>query len=70
MLITIQGQYTDGLRTPLLIHPPNETYSYDGDYTINLGDWYHDSHAVLMTQFVSISNPGGAEPVPSVYPRI
>ncbi|EPS97022.1 hypothetical protein FOMPIDRAFT_160144 [Fomitopsis schrenkii] len=58
------GQYTDGLRTPLIIHPPNETYSYDGEYTISLGDWYHDSHAVLMTQFISIANPGGAEPVP------
>ena len=69
LLTATQGQYTDGLRTPLIIHPPNETYSYDGDYTINLGDWYHDSFAVLMTQFISISNPGGAEPVPSTYSR-
>lgn len=29
-----------------------------------LGDWYHDEHHVLLKQFISVANPGGAEPVP------
>ncbi|KAG5643712.1 hypothetical protein DXG03_009761 [Asterophora parasitica] len=58
------GQYVDGLRAPFLLHPPKEHYSYDGDFTVILGDWYHQEHAVLLKEFISISNPGGAEPVP------
>ncbi|KAH9932264.1 Fet3 ferroxidase protein [Fomitopsis serialis] len=58
------GQYVDGLRTPLIIQPEKQTYTYDEEYTISLGDWYHDSHAVLIEQFINIANPGGAEPVP------
>jgi len=59
-----QGQYVDGLRAPFLIHPPKEVYSYDEEYTVVLGDWYHTEHHVLLKQFLSIANPGGAEPVP------
>ncbi|CAK5272094.1 unnamed protein product [Mycena citricolor] len=59
------GQYVDGLRAPFVIHPPKEHYTYDDDFTAVLGDWYHDEHSVLMKQFVSIANPGGAEPIPS-----
>ncbi|RXW17297.1 hypothetical protein EST38_g8554 [Candolleomyces aberdarensis] len=58
------GQYVDGLRAPLLLHPSREVHTYDADFTVVLGDWYHDEHAVLMKQFLSIANPGGAEPVP------
>lgn len=61
----IQGQYVDGLRAPLLIHPPSEKYTYDAEYSVILGDWYHDEHSVLINQFINIANPGGAEPVPS-----
>jgi len=59
------GQYVDGLRTPLIIQPEKQTYTYDEEYTISIGDWYHDSHSVLIKQFISIANPGGAEPIPS-----
>ncbi|KAF9480958.1 ferroxidase [Pholiota conissans] len=58
------GQYVDGLRAPVTIHPPKEVHAYDEEFTIVLGDWYHDEHSVLIKQFISISNPGGAEPVP------
>ena len=34
------------------------------DFLVLLGDWYHDEHAVLLKKFISVSNPGGAEPVP------
>jgi iron transport multicopper oxidase len=55
----------DGLRAPLNIHPPKEVYTYDGEYTVVLGDWYHEEHGPLLKEFISIQNPGGAEPVPS-----
>ncbi|KAG6915686.1 hypothetical protein DXG01_010414 [Tephrocybe rancida] len=58
------GQYVDGLRAPFVLHPPKEAHSYDEEFTIILGDWYHDEHAVLLHQFINIANPGGAEPVP------
>ncbi|CCM05087.1 uncharacterized protein FIBRA_07294 [Fibroporia radiculosa] len=58
------GQYVDGLRSPLVIHPTTEVYTYDAEYTISISDWYHQQHSTLMTQFVSIANPGGAEPIP------
>ncbi|KAG9005058.1 ferroxidase fet3 [Tulasnella sp. 427] len=58
------GQYVDGLRTPFIIHNQAEPHKYDTEYTIILADWYHDEHSVLSNQFMSIANPGGAEPVP------
>lgn len=62
-----KGQYVDGLRAPLVIHPPKEVYSYDEDYTVVIGDWYHQQHSVLLKQFVNIANPAGAEPIPGMY---
>ncbi|KAI9062216.1 multicopper oxidase [Trametes sanguinea] len=59
-----KGQYVDGLRGPVVIHPPKEAHAYDEEFTVILGDWYHDQHDALLQQFVSIANPGGAEPVP------
>ncbi|KAI0287135.1 Fet3 protein [Russula brevipes] len=58
------GQYVDGLRAPLVIHPSRESHSYDAEYTVILGDWYHAEHSTLLKHFISIANPGGAEPVP------
>lgn len=58
------GQYVDGLRGPLVIHPPKEVYKYDGEFTVVLGDWYHTEHSVLIQQYISTSNPTGIEPVP------
>ena len=62
-----QGQYVDGLRAPLVLHPPTEAHAYDDEFTVVLGDWYHSEHSVLAEHFSSIANPGGAEPVPSWY---
>ncbi|KIJ51820.1 multicopper oxidase [Sphaerobolus stellatus SS14] len=64
-----QGQYVDGLRTPFVIHntnPGGEVHAnaYDEEYTIILGDWYHEQHSDLVAHFLSEANPGGAEPVP------
>lgn len=58
------GQYVDGLRAPLLIHPEKEAHQYDEEFTVTVGDWYHDQHDVLIKQFLNVANPGGAEPVP------
>ncbi|KAJ7512531.1 Fet3 protein [Mycena galericulata] len=58
------GQYVDGLRAPFVIHANEEPYKYDDEFTVVMGDWYHDEHDVLIKQFVNIANPGGAEPVP------
>ena len=67
---SIQGQYVDGLRSPIVVHPPVEHYQYDEEFTVVVGDWYHTEHAVLMTQFISVANPGGAEPVPGKSRRL
>lgn len=61
-----KGTYVDGLRTPLLLHSPNETYAadYDAEFTISMSDWYHTEQPVLIQSFINIANPGGAEPIP------
>ena len=51
----------------MVIHPPKEVHNYDAEFTITLGDWYHDEQPDLLKQFVSVANPGGAEPVPGLY---
>jgi FtsP/CotA-like multicopper oxidase with cupredoxin domain len=67
---TEQGQYVDGLRSPLVIHPSTEVHSYDAEYTIILGDWYHNEHSTLLQRFISISNPSGGEPVPGELDKL
>ncbi|KAF8882185.1 ferroxidase [Gymnopilus junonius] len=42
------GQYVDGLRAPV----------YDEEFTIVLGDWYHQEHTVLLKEFINVANPG------------
>ena len=64
LINTEQGQYVDGLRAPLVIHPSTEVHSYDVEYTVILGDWYHNEHSTLLNRFISVSNPRGGEPVP------
>lgn len=59
-----QGQYVDGFRAPLVLHPSTETYQYDEEFTVILGDWYHQQHAELLQSFISIGNPAGNEPIP------
>ena len=60
------GQYPDGIRAPLIIHDPDSPYKdqYDEELVLTISDWYHDQMADLMKQFISVTNPTGAEPVP------
>ncbi|KAL8286981.1 hypothetical protein RQP46_003987 [Phenoliferia psychrophenolica] len=60
----VGGQYVDGLRAPFIVHPAVEQHQYDHDLTVVLGDWYHQEHAVLVKDFMSVDNPDGAEPIP------
>ncbi|GMF72910.1 unnamed protein product [Aspergillus oryzae] len=61
-----RGQYPDGLRQALVIRGPDEPYSgqYDEERVITLSEWYHDPMPTLLKQFISVTNPTGAEPVP------
>ncbi|KAF9260542.1 Fet3 protein [Marasmius fiardii PR-910] len=58
------GQNADGLRAPLVLHPPAETHSYDAEFTVILSDWYHAEHSDLHSELLSVGNPAGVEPVP------
>jgi FtsP/CotA-like multicopper oxidase with cupredoxin domain len=57
---------TDGLRAPLILRPETEVHAndYDEEFSVILADWYHDEAPELLKEFISIANPGGAEPVP------
>ncbi|KAL1640208.1 hypothetical protein SLS58_007159 [Diplodia intermedia] len=61
-----KGQYPDGFRQALIIQDPDSPYAgqYDDEFIISLSDWYHDQMPGLLKQFISVSNPTGAEPVP------
>jgi len=63
-----QGQYVDGLRAPLIIHPPKEVHKYDEEFTVVITDWYHTEHDVLVKQFISPSNPTELVPIPGLFP--
>ncbi|KAI9817548.1 MAG: hypothetical protein M1827_001160 [Pycnora praestabilis] len=60
------GQYPDGLRGPLIINDPDSPYNgqYDEELVLTLSDWYHAQMVPLIKQFISVTNPTGAEPVP------
>ncbi|KAJ3090909.1 hypothetical protein HK102_002294 [Quaeritorhiza haematococci] len=64
------AQYVDGLKGPFVVYDPNDPhkswYDYDNETTIiELSDHYNQpSVSVLLPQFFSPSNGGGAEPVP------
>ncbi|KAG2415820.1 iron transport multicopper oxidase FET3 precursor [Aspergillus terreus] len=62
-----RGQYPDGLRQALVIKDPEDPYAgkYDEERVITLSDWYHDQMPSLLKQFISVTNPTGAEPVPN-----
>lgn len=49
------GQYVDGLRTPFVIKPlVHEPYTWDGDYTVVVADWYNQLHKPLKDYFLNI----------------
>ncbi|KAI8062306.1 Cupredoxin [Gilbertella persicaria] len=58
------GQYMDGLRFPMIIHNPQEPYTYEEEITVTVSDWYHDRSYDNLAKFLSVYNPTGAEPVP------
>lgn len=62
-----RGQYPDGLRGQFLVHDPENPYRamFDEEVAISLSDWYHDEMPGLIKQFISVTNPTGAEPVPN-----
>ncbi|KAJ1323451.1 iron transport multicopper oxidase [Microdochium nivale] len=59
-----KGQYPDGLRGPLIVTDPAAPFAYDDEVVLTLSDWYHGQMAELIPQFMSKTNPTGAEPVP------
>lgn len=62
----MKGQYPDGLRGAFIVHDAADPHKdlYDSEIILTFSDWYHEQMSVLISKFVSIANPTGAEPVP------
>ncbi|KAJ4358726.1 uncharacterized protein N0V89_003310 [Didymosphaeria variabile] len=62
-----RGQYPDGLRAPLIVDDPDNPFKddFDEEIVLSFSDWYHDSMIPLLSSFISVTNPTGAEPVPN-----
>ncbi|KAJ3048017.1 hypothetical protein HK097_010963, partial [Rhizophlyctis rosea] len=58
------GQYVDGFRAPLIVHPVKEAYEYDEDWIVAVSDWYFQEYPEIMKSFLSLWNPTGLEPSP------
>ena len=60
------GIYPDGLRGALIIDDPKDPFKdmYDEELVLTLSDWYHGFMPDLLSTFISVTNPTGAEPVP------
>ncbi|KAI9467590.1 ferroxidase fet3 [Coemansia sp. RSA 1290] len=56
--------YSDGLRSPLILHHREEPYKYDEEMVLTMADWYHQESSDLVKNYINWKNPGGAEPVP------
>ncbi|KAJ2846762.1 ferroxidase fet3 [Coemansia brasiliensis] len=50
-----EAQYTDGLRTPLIIHAHKEPHHYDEDMVLMLEGWYHRNSKDVLQQLLSTS---------------
>lgn len=61
-----KGQYPDGLRGPWIVHDKDDPHKdlYDEEIILTLSDWYHRQMPELIQEFLSYTNPTGAEPVP------
>jgi len=48
------------------VHDPKSPHRdlYDEEIVLTFSDWYHDQMHDLIEGFMSLANPGGAEPVP------
>ncbi|PUU83652.1 Cupredoxin [Tuber borchii] len=62
----VKGQYPDGLRGALIVHDDNSPQKslYDFEVVLTFSDWYHEQMPKLISRFLSVANPTGAEPVP------
>ncbi|KAI9690252.1 MAG: hypothetical protein M1822_009213 [Bathelium mastoideum] len=62
----LRGQYPDGLRGPLIVHDPENPYQgqFVDEFVVTISDWYHDQMPDLISSFLSVTNPTGAEPIP------
>ena len=51
----------------MIINDPKNPYKdqYDEEIVLTLSDWYHDEMPDLISGFINIANPTGAEPVPN-----
>lgn len=50
----------------MIVHDPDSPYKgqYDEEKILTLSDWYHDEMPDLLKNFISVTNPTGAEPIP------
>lgn len=39
-------------------------FTYDEELSLSISDWYNTPMPILSEAFLSVTNPGGAEPVP------
>ncbi|KAG0636008.1 Cupredoxin [Tuber brumale] len=62
----VKGQYPDGLRGALIVHDNDSPHKslYDSEVVLTFSDWYHEQMPKLISRFLSVANPTGAEPVP------
>lgn len=63
----VDAMYPDGWRQMLLVDNDGAWFEglYDEELVFSLSDWYHELTRVITdTEFLSLYNPTGAEPVP------
>jgi iron transport multicopper oxidase len=50
----------------LIVHDASDPHRdlYDGEIVLTFTDWYHEQMPKLISRFMSVANPTGAEPVP------
>ncbi|CAK7265115.1 ferroxidase fet3 [Sporothrix epigloea] len=61
--------YPDGYRQALLVHDKDAPFAgqYKEEISLTLSDWYHTMMDDLRTEFMSLYNPSGAEPIPDAF---
>ncbi|GFP59020.1 iron transport multicopper oxidase fetC [Trichoderma asperellum] len=59
--------YPDGYRQALIVHDEDAPFKFDEEFTVTLSDWYHDMVEDLSSEFMSVYNPTGAEPIPNAF---
>ncbi|KAF2157020.1 multicopper oxidase [Myriangium duriaei CBS 260.36] len=61
--------YPDGYRQALIVHDENAWWKNDvkDEFTFTISDWYHKMTEGISSDFLSIFNPTGAEPIPDAF---